>query len=70
MNPQIIVYAIQGIQLALRLLAAGKEANTVLQTTADALKLMQSEGNRAPTDEEWAAQNALLDQLAADPHQY
>lgn len=66
--PAILLYAVQAIQIAAALAAAGKDVATLLGQIRDAMAAMQTE-NRDPTAAEWQALNAqtiaLLNELNA-----
>lgn len=66
--PAILLYAVQAIQIAAALAAAGKDVATLLGQIRDAMAAMQTE-NRYPSAQEWQALNAqtiaLLNELNA-----
>lgn len=62
--PAALLWAIQAIQIATQLAAAGKDIVSTLNYIRDTLKTMQAE-NRDPSPEEWSALNQkTLDLLA------
>lgn len=63
--PAVIIYAIQALQIATALAAAGKDVVTLLKQIRDALTTMQSE-KRDPSAEEWSALNAHVMALLAE----
>lgn len=64
--PAILLYAVQAIQIASALAAAGKDVAVLLGQIRDAMAAMQAEG-RDPTPAEWSSLNTqtigLLNQL-------
>ena len=63
----IAKYAATAIDLIPKLLAAGMSIKEHIDETQAALKAMQ-DGNRDPTEQEWAALNAQVDALRAKLH--
>lgn len=63
--PAILLYAVQAVQIAAALAAAGKDVAVLLGQIRDAMTAMQTE-SRDPTGPEWAALNAQTIALLAD----
>ena len=66
MNP-IVLYALQALQAAPLLIAAGRDAAAFLSQSSAAIQKMVAE-NREPSDAEWDALNAVTADLRKQLH--
>lgn len=62
---KIAEYAKEALDAIGTLLSVGKDVTSLIEQTRERLDAMAA-ANRGPTDEEWAAQNKMIDELSAD----